>query len=116
MTMLVMSIILVGCSMISTWLPSKAIPNGMIDSATAKNLPLRLGSDEATGSLFYRVMKSRGPQPGGALVAKPLDSTRGPEARSTRQTSGEIPRQQVPERALCRPQRNEGGVVPNFLK
>jgi hypothetical protein len=79
-TLLIVSVTLLGWSVVSTWQASKSISNPAIDSATAENLPPRLGSDEAKASLFYPVMKSRGPQPGGKLVAKPLDSARGPEA------------------------------------
>jgi hypothetical protein len=79
-TILIVSVMLLGWSVVSTWQSSKAVSNSAIDSATAENLPPRLDSDEAKASLFYPVMKSRGPQPGGKLVAKPLDSARGPES------------------------------------
>jgi|GEM_PF-3040191 len=83
-TVLVASIALLGWSIVSTWHSSQSrnLATGAIDSATAENLPPKLDSKEAKASLFYPVMKSRGPQPGGKLFAKPLTSdSRGPEVR-----------------------------------
>lgn len=80
---LIASVVALGLTVASTWQTAKAKAGrgGAIDSATAENLPPRLDSDEAKASLFYPVMKSRGPQPGGKLIAKPLEGNRGPEVR-----------------------------------
>ncbi len=77
---LVVSVALLTWSVISTWQSSKlsAAAASARGSATAEDLPPRLGSDEAKASLFYPVMKSRGPQPGGKLVVRTLDGPRGP--------------------------------------
>lgn len=83
-TVLIVSITLLGWTIVSTWHSSQSrnLASGAIDSATAENLPPKLDSKDAKASLFYPVMKSRGPQPGGKLVARPLTSdVRGPDAR-----------------------------------
>jgi hypothetical protein len=79
-TILIASAVLLGWSVVSTWQSAKAhvVAAGSINAATAESLPPRLDSDEAKASLFYPVMKSRGPQPGGKLVVRPLDGPRGP--------------------------------------
>jgi hypothetical protein len=79
-TVLVVSVALLTWSVVSTWQPSKdsSTTASIMDSAKAEGLPPRVGSDEAKASLFYPVMKSRGPQPGGKLVVRPIDGPRGP--------------------------------------
>jgi len=81
-TILAMSATLLGWSIVSTWRAAQvySLTAADINAAGSENLPPRLESDEAKASLFYPVMKSRGPQPGGKLVAKPLAGFRGPEA------------------------------------
>jgi hypothetical protein len=81
---LAVSVVLLGWSVMSTWHASQSTnaATGAIDSAAAENFPPKLDSKEAKASLFYPVMKSRGPQPGGKLVAKPLrGDARVPEVR-----------------------------------
>lgn len=76
-TTLAVSSLVLGWSVASRLLagPVDAAASTAIDSATAENLPPRLASSGAKASLFYPVMKSRGPMPGGKLVAKPLYRT-----------------------------------------
>ncbi len=79
-SILILSITLLAWSVISTWHASldNAASSSMLESAKAEGLPPRLDSEEAKASLFYPVMKSRGPQRGGSLAARPLDGPRGP--------------------------------------
>jgi hypothetical protein len=79
-TVLIVSVALLTWSVVSTWQSPKqsGASASSIESAKADNLPPRLDSDEAKASLFYPVMKIRGPQPGGKLVVRPIDGPRGP--------------------------------------
>lgn len=71
-TILFVSAVLLSWSVISTWRTLTAgAPTG-IDLASAEGLPPSIGSNEVKASLSYPSMKSRGPLPGGKLMAKPL--------------------------------------------
>ena len=74
-TVLVTSVFLLAWSILSMWHHSGT---KLGNHATAKNsstseaLPPPLDSKGAKASLFYPVLKARGPQPGSNLVSKPL--------------------------------------------
>lgn len=74
-TVLVVSIALLAWSVVSTWrqesLPG-AKKEAIANSQSTEQLPPPLESKGAKASLFYPVLKARGPQPGGTLVSKPL--------------------------------------------
>jgi hypothetical protein len=80
-TVLVVSIALLAWSIASTWRQESAAAagrqnaaqqNSVTNSHSAQRLPPPLQSDAAKASLFYPLLKARGPQPGGSLVSKPL--------------------------------------------
>lgn len=78
-TILLVSTVLLGWSIFSTWQTTQASATAHRSSKPVSadgQLPPKLESEEAKASLFYPAMKSRGPLPGGKLVAKPLDGAR----------------------------------------
>lgn len=74
-TVLIVSIALLAWSVVSTWRQdgtSDATQPTIANAQSADKLPPPLESKAAKASLFYPVLKARGPQPGGSLVSKPL--------------------------------------------
>jgi cytochrome oxidase assembly protein ShyY1 len=74
-TVLLTSVALLAWSILSTWQQSHR--EATIESAASINeasgdFPPPLDSKAAKAKLFYPIMKSRGPQPGGDLQSKPL--------------------------------------------
>jgi hypothetical protein len=78
-TVLFLSIVLLAWSVVSTWrqdTASGASPQTAINTTSSDQLPPPLESKGAKASLFYPILKARGPQPGGNLVSKPLRQQR----------------------------------------
>ncbi|MEY4701593.1 MAG: hypothetical protein RL326_1780 [Pseudomonadota bacterium] len=81
-TMLGMSVVLLGWAIVSNWTQRETSPVEASSSARARppassvgdTLPPPLDSRSVKASLNLPTMKSRGPQPGNDLVAKPLTS------------------------------------------
>jgi len=74
-TILCASVALLAWSVFSTWkqvASSSTTSSSATIGESATNLPPPLDSAAAKAKLFYPVMKSRGPQPGGSLQSKPL--------------------------------------------
>ena len=77
-TMLCMSVALLGWAVLSNWTQREIAqnePKAAIDgrpSAIRDHIPPQLDSRSVKASLRFPAMISRGPQPGGDLVAKPL--------------------------------------------
>lgn len=86
LTVLVTSIALLVWSVLSTWRQAEMPSESQTASTTqspiqsqGEALPPALEAKGAKASLFYPVLKGRGPQPGSNLVSKPLIPTyRGP--------------------------------------
>lgn len=75
-TVLVVSIALLAWSIVSTWRQESAAASGqqnnIANAQSSEQLPPPLNAKAAKASLFYPLLKARGPQPGGSLVSKPL--------------------------------------------
>lgn len=74
-TVLMVSVVLLAWSILSTWHqgPTRASsPSATAVANAGDKLPPPLESKGAKASLFYPVLKARGPQPGSNLVSKPL--------------------------------------------
>jgi hypothetical protein len=81
-TVLIVSIALLTWSVVSTWRQDGAPSSTRQTASNSESndlLPPPLESKGAKASLFYPVLKGRGPQPGGALVSKPLRQQPDPE-------------------------------------
>lgn len=78
LTMLCMSVALLGWAVLSNWTQREIARNepsatmGGRPSAVRDSVPPQLDSRSVKASLKFPKMISRGPQPGGDLVAKPL--------------------------------------------
>jgi hypothetical protein len=74
-SVLIASIVLLAWSVVSTWRQESASSTkreAIANAQSTEQLPPPLESKGAKASLFYPVLKARGPQPGGTLVSKPL--------------------------------------------
>jgi hypothetical protein len=80
LTMLGMSVVLLGWAIVSNWTQRDAVAvdsntsarSSPSSSSVRDTLPPPLDSRSVKASLNLPTMKSRGPQPGNDLVAKPL--------------------------------------------
>jgi hypothetical protein len=78
LTMLGMSVVLLGWAIVSNWTQRESLPVESNTSARARpsaardTLPPPLDSRSVKASLNLPTMKSRGPQPSNDLVAKPI--------------------------------------------
>lgn len=75
LSVLLTSVILLAWSILSTWRHSDIASSAQATTtaaASSNTLPPPLNSKGAKASLFYPVLKARGPQPGGSVVSKPL--------------------------------------------
>ena len=74
LSVLLTSVILLAWSVLSTWRQDAASSSAQTTTAAVSGdtLPPPLNSKGAKASLFYPVLKARGPQPGGSVVSKPL--------------------------------------------
>lgn len=85
LTMLCMSVLLLGWAIVSNWTQRESISVDSNSSVRARPpassvrdpIPPPLDSRSVKASLNFPRMKSRGPQPGNDLVAKPLSPSVG---------------------------------------